>query len=236
MIDRSELLIIGLLGILKSGGAYLPIDPEYPHERVNYILKDSNPKALLIHSDFGSNIASYEGLLFEMDTQLGLLKEPDNNIDNMNRSSHLAYVIYTSGSTGTPKGVMVEHGGFINMSSDQINAFGVAESDRVLQFSSASFDASLSEIFMALLSGASLVLVDKKTLTNPPDLMRYMEEKQITVVTLTPIYMSALYGNELRGLKTIITAGEPANIESAVFYSRTKNVFNAYGPTEASVC
>lgn len=131
---------------------------------------------------------------------------------------------------------MVEHRGFVNMSLDQIRSFGIDQSDRVLQFASPSFDASLSEIFMALFAGAAVVLIDPESITHKERFLAYLGEKGVTVVTLPPAYLSSLGRDGLGTVKTIITAGEPAVMKDALYYGRNKNYFNAYGPTEASVC
>jgi amino acid adenylation domain-containing protein/non-ribosomal peptide synthase protein (TIGR01720 family) len=216
--ERNQDLIISLLGIMKAGGAYLPIDPAYPQQRIDYMIKDSGCKAVL---NCGSEVAA--------NTQHSIL-------NTQHPTHNLAYVIYTSGSTGEPKGVMIEHGGFVNMILAQIEGFGVEDSDRVLQFASPSFDASLSEIFMALLRGAGLVMIAKETIEDTGEFLRYIEDKQVSVITFPPVYLNMLNKHPLPTVKTIITAGEPAILSDAEFYCKTKAYFNAYGPTETSVC
>jgi len=216
--DRSDKMIISLLGILKAGGAYLPIDPAYPKQRIDFIKQDSNCKVILSEKDFRS--------------KSNKIDNPKQNISTNN----LAYVIYTSGSTGDPKGVMIEQSGFVNMCLAQICGFGISESDHVLQFASPSFDASLSEIFMALLKGAALVLISKDTINDPEEFVNYLETNQVSVVTFPPVYLNALNKHPLPTVKTIITAGEPAVTSDVNFYGKHKTYFNAYGPTESSVC
>ncbi|MBF0450080.1 MAG: amino acid adenylation domain-containing protein [Candidatus Magnetomorum sp.] len=218
MADRSEKMIISLLGILKAGGAYLPIDPAYPQQRIDYMKKDSACRVLLSEKDFRLETCN--------------INNPQNKISIHN----LAYVIYTSGSTGRPKGVMIEQGGFVNMCLAQISGFNISESDHVLQFASPSFDASLSEIFMALLKGAALVPVNKEIIDEPEDFLNYLSDNQVTVITFPPVYLNMLNKHPLPTVKTIITAGEAAVISDVAFYSKNKHYFNAYGPTESSVC
>ncbi|KPA18710.1 plipastatin synthase subunit D [Candidatus Magnetomorum sp. HK-1] len=218
MADRSEKMIISLLGILKAGCAYLPIDPAYPQQRIDYMIKDSACRVLLSEEDF--RLETFN------------INNPQKKISIHN----LAYVIYTSGSTGKPKGVMVEHGGFVNMCLAQISGFNISESDHVLQFASPSFDASLSEIFMALLKGAALVPISKEIIDEPEDFINYLNENQVTVITFPPVYLNMLNKHPLPTVKTIITAGEAAVINDVIFYSKNKQYFNAYGPTESSVC
>ncbi len=219
-MERSEKLIVSLLGILKAGGAYLPIDPGYPKERIDYILQDSRCGYVITDSEYA------EMMNYKADTEKFYRPLPHN----------LAYVIYTSGSTGKPKGAMIEHQGPINMSLDQIRSFGITSEDHILQFSSQSFDASLYEIFMAFFSGATLVISPRNITRDTQSFVKYLNENAVTVVTLPPVYLSALNRDELKTVRTIITAGEPAVVGDALYYSRHKQYINAYGPTEASVC
>ncbi len=234
--DRSQWMIVGLLGILKAGGAYLPIDADYPQNRVDYILKDSGVRVILVNGgrDYGEGRSGKKEWT-ELD--IGEAAEEKGALLHVSVSSRdLAYVIYTSGSTGTPKGVMIEHGGFVNMVLDQIRTFGATEKDRVLLFASPSFDASLAEIFHTLLSGACLVTVSKRMIGNPVAFERYLKENEVTMMTLPPVYLSSLPGEGLGTVKSLVTAGEPAIVRDALRYSRRMRYFNAYGPTEASVC
>ena len=209
--SRSVEWIVGLLGTMASGAAYLPIGPELPEARMADILDEAKPAA----------VWSPDGI---------------ERRDGVRQQPGLAYVLYTSGSTGRPKGVMVEHRGFLNMVLDQIRVFGVEPHDRVLQLASASFDASLSEIFMALLAGAALVLIDEATIGDPRKFTAYLEERNVTLMTCTPLYLTALDRHPLPSVRTFITAGDIAQAETTIHYARSKRVFNAYGPTEVSVC
>ncbi|MBF0101539.1 MAG: amino acid adenylation domain-containing protein [Desulfobacterales bacterium] len=240
MVDRSEFLIAALLGILKSGAAYLPIDPNYPQERINYIIEDSNCQWLLTqdsYMEFAHQTRAKR--IIDLHQIVGVnFNSPiiGTNQYSPHPSSSLAYVIYTSGSTGKPKGVLIEHQGLINMSLDQIRSFGIQSSDHVLQFSSASFDASLYEIFMALFAGATLVISGRNRSDNPESFNDYLMQKRVTTVTLPPVFLNTLNKNLSGTVKNIITAGEPAIVADALFYSQTRQYINAYGPTEASVC
>jgi amino acid adenylation domain-containing protein/non-ribosomal peptide synthase protein (TIGR01720 family) len=210
--SRSVEWIVGLLAVLDAGAAYLPLDTALPDARLRHILDQSKPAAVI------------DGLEVERRECAG---DPHPG---------LAYILYTSGSTGRPKGVMVEHRGFVNMILDQIRVFGVAESDRVLQLASASFDASLSEIFMTLLAGAALVLVDEGTIADGRAFTHYVDEQAVTIMTVTPLYLAALDRHPLPSLRTLITAGDEARLDETLHYARSKRLFNAYGPTEVSVC
>jgi len=217
MVERSAWLIINLLGILKAGGVYLPIDPNYPQQRIDYIIENSGCRLVLTRETVFSNTES-------------------NIVDFSFNNNELAYIIYTSGSTGQPKGVMIEHISFVNMILQQIQSFKVDKTDKVLQFASPSFDASLSEIFMALLSGATLVPVAQEIIQDNNRFLKFLQEMSISVATLPPIYLNTLDKQVVKNLKTLITAGEAANPEDALFYANYLNYFNAYGPTETAVC
>ncbi|MBW4667896.1 MAG: amino acid adenylation domain-containing protein [Cyanomargarita calcarea GSE-NOS-MK-12-04C] len=236
MLERSERLIIGLLAILKAGGAYIPIDLETPSTRLEFILRDAPVKVLLMEIDLLPHLQNVLDIpMFAMDVQLAQLDCAKYSCSS-SQPSDLAYVLYTSGSTGTPKGVMVEHQSFVNMAKAQINAFGIQATDRVLQFANASFDASLSEIFMALFCGATLVLIDKATIKDQKQFLAYLEEQKVTVATFPPAYLRALEQPDFKHLRVMITAGEAPQTEDACYYAQKLKYFNAYGLTETAVC
>lgn len=238
LVERGPWSVIALLGILKAGCVYLPLDPVHPDERIAALLADSGCRALLTEAKSlprvknlsGTAVVDLDGI--DDDTDYG---EP---LDAARRPGPMdaAYLIYTSGSTGKPKGVVIVHRGFVNMILDQIRAFGIAAGDRVLQFASPAFDASLSEIFMALLAGACVVTVDKAVIDDPTAFLDHVKRTGTSVITFPPVYLNALERQGLETVKTIITAGEPARVDDAVWYAAGKRVFNAYGPTETSVC
>ncbi|MGB5930265.1 MAG: amino acid adenylation domain-containing protein [Cyclobacteriaceae bacterium] len=233
---RSERMIIGLLGILKAGAAYLPIDANLPDDRISFILDDAGVNVLLTDSDLMFDFPFFSGDLVALDIQLPGLETDNSNPDYDVRPEHLAYVIYTSGSTGRPKGVMIEHRSNVNMSSDQARRFGLSTADRVLQFASLSFDASVYEIFMSFYSGASLVLCPDEIITDGHRFTKYLKHHQVSVVTLPPAYLASLDEGALDFVRVIITAGEAANPTDAIRYSNKCTYVNAYGPTEAAVC
>ncbi|MGA9381124.1 MAG: amino acid adenylation domain-containing protein, partial [Phormidium sp.] len=236
-VERSIEMIVGILGILKAGGAYLPLDPEYPAERLHLMLYDSQVSLLLTQQWLLEKLP-------QSPTQLVLLDEAWSQIaqyslDNPTigvGASHLANVIYTSGSTGKPKGVMVEHQGLCNLAIAQIQTFGLNSDSRVLQFASFSFDASIWEVLMAFGSGATLYLGSKETLMPGEPLIKQLRDDQITHVTLPPSALAVLPTEELPALSTLIVAGEACAIELMQQWSVGRKFYNAYGPTEASVC
>jgi amino acid adenylation domain-containing protein len=228
--ERSTDAIACMIGVMKTGAAYLPVDSHLPYERVSFIIKNSGARLLITDNP------DYSGLLDD----IMMLNENELIYDEdyipKVKPDDLAYIIYTSGSTGTPKGVMIEHGSFMNMFVNVIENYGVTEKDRVLQFASPGFDASVFETFQALLTGATLVIADSDTIHDPLAFIQYMNEKKVSIGTLPPAYLSALGKPELPHLHTLITAGEPAYLSDVNFYRKFKRYINGYGPTEASVC
>jgi amino acid adenylation domain-containing protein len=150
-------------------------------------------------------------------------------------TDNLAYVIYTSGSTGKPKGVLIEHRGLCNLSEAQIHTFNLQPSDRILQFASLSFDASIFEIVMALRTGATLYLAKKESLLPGAALLQLLRDNAITHVTLPPSVLAVLPAQELPALRTIISAGEACSTDVVKRWASGRQLFNAYGPTEAAV-
>ncbi|MEC0238251.1 AMP-binding protein, partial [Paenibacillus kribbensis] len=165
--ERSMEMVIGILGTLKAGGAYLPIDPNYPEERIHYMLEDSGASMLLTQKHLRDKL-TYHGPIMDVAGENLKHLELDGhaNLQPVNKPEDLAYIIYTSGSTGKPKGVMVEHRGIINLWHFFQEQWGVNESDRMLQFASSSFDASVWEMFTILLGGGTLYLVSRDIINN----------------------------------------------------------------------
>jgi len=236
-LDRSVEMIVSVLAVLKTGAAYVPIDPAYPTERIRYILEDSR-SALVISSGKHKPKLKNSGtnLLCLDEETVAIEAMPATALNTAIAPTDLMYVIYTSGSTGRPKGVMIEHRSNVNMSLDQIRRFDIQSSDRILQFASLSFDASVSELFMAFYSGAALVMIDKELLTDAGQLLDYSKSKGVSVATFPPVYLKALNREALHFLRVIITAGEAADPEDALYFAKHLNYHNAYGPTECAVC
>ena len=236
-VERSLEMIIGMLGILKAGAAYLPLDPTYPKERLSFMLSDSQVQVLLTQQKFVESFADSgaKTVCLDQDWELITRQNQENPTSDVT-AENLAYVIYTSGSTGTPKGVMIQHRGVCNLAQAQVKLFGVNQNSRVLQFASFSFDASVSEIVMALCSGASLYLGNQDSLRPGIDLIRFLRQQSITHATLPPTALAALPKEELPNLQTLIVAGEACNPKLIAQWSKERRFFNAYGPTESTVC
>nr|ADL59762.1 non-ribosomal peptide synthase [Nostoc sp. 'Peltigera membranacea cyanobiont'] len=236
-VERSLEMVVGLLGILKAGGAYLPLDPEYPTERLHFMLEDAQVSVLLTQQRLIQRLPEYQAKqVFLDETWEQIAPNNQENPTTGVKAFHLANVIYTSGSTGRPKGVMVEHKGLCNLAQAQIQTFGLTSDSRILQFASFSFDASIWEVIMALRSGATLYLGTKDSLLPGKPLIKQLRDRSITHITLPPSVLAVLLGSELPALQTIIVAGEACPPELIRQWSAGRNFFNAYGPTEATVC
>ncbi len=237
-IERGIEMVVGILGILKAGGAYVPIDPDYPEDRIQYILEDTGATLVVSTKATQSDLQAVgNATIIELDTALPVISSfPVTNIKAGVEPGHLAYIIYTSGSTGKPKGVSIMHQSNVNMSLDQVRQFGITATDKVLQFASISFDASVSEIFMAFYAGATLVLMRRDMIRDANNFSANLRNNGVSVVTLPPVYLKALQNDDLHFLRALITAGEAADVKQAASLSRYVDYYNAYGPTECAVC
>ncbi|MCU0289164.1 MAG: amino acid adenylation domain-containing protein, partial [Acidobacteria bacterium] len=211
MMERSIEMIIGIMGILKSGGAYLPIDPEFPKERVNYMLRDSAATILINKSEIrNSNFVL--------------------RASNLN-SSNLAYVIYTSGSTGKPKGVMVDHRCLVNLCCWHNTFYTIIPRDRASKYAAFSFDASVWEIFPYLIIGASLYVVPDEIILNIDALNYYFEKTDITISFLPTQLGEKFMMLNNRSLRILLTGGDKLKH----YLRKNYLLFNNYGPTENTV-
>jgi amino acid adenylation domain-containing protein len=244
--DRSIEMIVGMLSILKAGGAYVPLDPAYPAERLAFMLSDSDAPILLTQESQRGKFPDFHGKAIHLDSDwAGIERENDQNPDLEITSHQLAYVIYTSGSTGRPKGVMVEHGGWSNYCESARVAYGLKPGERVLQFSSFSWDTSAEEIFPTLTSGATLVLRTADMIDSFTRFWDFVAEWRITVLSLPTAFWHELVGHLSRhagpwpgSLRVVFIGGERAL--PAILHQWHKIVplgiqlFNTYGQTECT--
>ncbi|MES2299306.1 MAG: amino acid adenylation domain-containing protein, partial [Pseudomonadota bacterium] len=239
-IDRSLEMVVALLAVLKAGAAYVPLDPAYPAERLAFMLGDCAPVAMLtLDSQAGRPLTTAPLVLLDADAErIGAQSEHNPDVGALGLSSeHLAYVIYTSGSTGQPKGVMNHHAGLRNLVRTQIGTYGIGPDSRVLQFVSLSFDVCVSEISVALCSGACLVVARAAALLPGPELLATLDDYRITHVSLPAAALAALPSQARLGhVEALIVGGEALPPALARHWSAQCKVFNAYGPTEATVC
>ncbi len=230
-VDRSLDMIIAMLAVLKAGGAYLPLDPAYPPERLDYMLTDAQVAILLTHSQIPLSTTAQR---INLDTDWPQ-NQPDTNPTHTVDPDHLAYLIYTSGSTGKPKGVLIPHGGLVNLTEDKIRVCQVRPGDCILQFFSFSFDASIPEIIMALATGSKLLLASATTLLPGPDLKALLRRHQVTHITLTPSALVSVPYDSFPNLRMVLVGGEAPSPELIATWSQNRLFINAYGPTETTV-
>lgn len=216
-------MFVSILGVLKAGAAYLPIDPDAPESRITYILDDSQAKLVLTKSHLRSLVPPHADALYweEMSSCLDTCISDD--LELINTADDLAYVIYTSGSTGHPKGTRLSHRGVVNLGTVQGPEMFMHENSRVLQFASFAFDASVLEIFTVLLCGATLVVAPKEVTRDPMLLAELMRRERITYTVLGP------------DLETLMSGGEALPAYLAEQWADRVNLINAYGPTETTV-
>ena len=228
-VPRGLEAIVGLIGIMKAGAAYLPLDPELPAARIAYMLEDSGA-ALVLGS--GADVAGLTVLdLDEAMTDASaaeILPEP--------AASAAAYVIYTSGSTGQPKGTVIEHRGAVNLALRHRELFDLRPGAVGLQFASLGFDASVSEICSAFAAGATLVVAEDHERRDPGALLDLIERQRVNVATLPPSLLPHLPQRVLPDLRTLVVAGEVCAEREMRRWAEGRRLINAYGPTEATVC
>jgi amino acid adenylation domain-containing protein/non-ribosomal peptide synthase protein (TIGR01720 family) len=217
VLPRSVEIVIAQLAAMKAGAAYLPVDPAYPADRIAFMLDDAAP--LLVISEVDT--PDCRGC---PDTDPAVLCAPDN----------AAYVIYTSGSTGRPKGVVVSHRGIANFSSAEIERFAVRPGDRVLQFSSPSFDASVLELCMSLPAGASLVVPPPGPLVGEA-LATVLGTRRITHALIPPVALTTVPDVDLPDFGCLIVGGEASTAAIVRRWAPGRTMINAYGPTESTV-
>lgn len=244
-IERSPLMMVGLLAILKTGGAYVPLDPTYPRERIALMLEDSQLPVLLTLEHHQDELPPHEGKVLCLDTDWETIAQASvENPESLVQPTNLAYVIYTSGSTGKPKGVMIEHRALANFVEAASRTYAIAPEDRVLQFASISFDAAVEEIFPALCCGATVVLRTQDMLRSIPAFVETCRSWQITLWDLPTAFWHKLCAELERvalpeSLRLVIIGGERALPRWLTAWRQQVNpqirLVNTYGPTEATV-
>ncbi len=234
-----------LLGILKSGCCYIPVDVTCPEERLRHILTDAEPDFIATTANLWKKIPATHAVPIVMDRdQPALAQMPETNPETHVAPENAAYIIYTSGSTGLPKGVVIEHASLTSFTKAAADLYEIQPDDRILQFASISFDASVEEIFPALYSGASLVIKPRDMVQTPAEFFSYCAREQITVVDLPTAYWHMLTDSletlEIPDrLRLVIIGGDAADPERVEMWHRNAPDFvrlvNTYGPTETTV-
>ncbi|MFD1501195.1 non-ribosomal peptide synthetase, partial [Streptosporangium lutulentum] len=242
-LPRSAELIIAEVAVLKSGAAYLPVDTDYPADRIAYMLADAAPACLVTTADTVADIPACDGMeplvLDAPETARELSARPDHDPAETDRGPlsvlNAAYVIYTSGSTGRPKGVVLSHAGVAKLVATQSERFGVGPDSRVLQFASPSFDVAFWDLCLGLLSGGRLVVVPAERRVPGAPLADYANANGITFMILPPALLAAMPDDvHLPPAATLLAGTERVSPELVGRYARGRMMFNAYGPTEAT--
>lgn len=236
-MDRSLEMIIGVLGILKTGAAYVPLDPNYPAERINYIFRDAGIKYLVTKEVLLNSFLSVpeNAICLDKDKNNISSQKPENPDIDVS-SENAAYVIYTSGSTGRPKGVIVTHFGTFNLLESMKQGWGINPGSRMMQFASIGFDASVPEVFLPLMSGAQLFIAPQETVSSVEKISEFAAANSISHITLPPSVLTLLPYESLPPEVTVVSAGEVCPWETAGRFSERTKFINAYGPTEVTVC
>ena len=239
---------VAVLAVLKAGGSCLPLDPKYPQERLAYMLEDAQARVLITERGAlpGGITANGCEVIRLSDEVRSLAAQDETNLGSKVKPGDIAYVIYTSGSTGNPRGVLLPHSGLVNYNWNMARLYGMKADDRVLQFCSISFDIAIEEMFIAWLSGATLVFKSEETPLSVPEFLAWAERERITVLDLPTAYwhewvhsLPELEAPSPRNLRLVIVGGEKASSKAyAKWQSAVRDRVrwvNTYGPTEASI-
>lgn len=236
-LNRNEYMLISILAVLKTGAAYVPIDPKYPSERVNYILSDTQAKLVITNEEYLSRLDdfAFQTPKFPVDKKLQDIC-PAINPPVITNTKSLAYVIYTSGTTGNPKGVMVEQGSVLNLASfklPKIDLLGKEKINNYLFYANYVFDAHVWEIYSCLLNGHILHIVDDSIRQDIESLQIYIKKNKINIALIPPALLDT---DHLLQLDLLLIGGEKISQSILQKYLNSKiNIINAYGPTEATV-
>jgi len=241
-LERGLDMVVGLLGILKAGAAYIPLDPAYPAERLLHMLEDARPRLLLTQETVRPELPSTPALVIALDSDWTAIAAAGNATPEPHAIAQtprdLAYVIYTSGSTGKPKGVMIEHAGVVNFLTSMQKAPGIDATDRMLAVTTVSFDIAALEIFGSLLSGATLILASREDATDADRLMALLDQHDATLMQATPATWQLLLGAGWPGrprLKALCGGEALTTTLSRALLERVSSLWNLYGPTETTI-
>ncbi|MFP5264051.1 MAG: amino acid adenylation domain-containing protein, partial [Blastocatellia bacterium] len=241
IVERSAVMVAGLLGVLKSGGAYVPLDPAYPRQRLAFMLEGA--QVVLAERHLIDGLPEGEAIrVCVEEISDDLAGESFDNPPNLSAADNLAYVMYTSGSTGRPKGVAMTHGAISNMIGWQVESSKASVGTRTLQFASLSFDVSFQEIISTLCSGGTIVLVSEEVRKDDEQLMRFLAEGNIERLFVPFVMLQQLAERAERGsalptaLREVLTAGEQLKITPQIesLFSKLLGcvLYNHYGPSE----
>ena len=235
--ERGWEIVLGMIGVLKAGGAFLPLDADYPKERLAYMLSDSQAPVLITLQELRSGLPEHNARTIYLDADWQTIdQQSDANFDCETTPDNLAYMIYTSGSEGKPKGVQVQHGGLVNLVTWHHDVYGVTSSDRASQTATPGFDAYVWEVWPYLTAGASVNIPDRETILSAPKLLRWLAAERITccflITALAEVALEAQWPEGLC-LKALLTGGD--KLHHPPGQALPFLVCNHYGPTEATV-
>ncbi|TFG74427.1 MAG: amino acid adenylation domain-containing protein, partial [Flavobacteriales bacterium] len=238
-VERSVEMMIGLLGILKAGAAYVPIDPTYPPERVAMMLNDAEVAVVVAQQHGQASLPPHSGQVVWIDTDWPRIQQNPTTPPHVHLApDNLAYMIYTSGSTGTPKGVQIPHRAFLNFLKDMAREPGLAPSDRLLAVTSLSFDIAGLELLLPVLVGGQVVLAGREMVMDGAQLVAALAIHEITVMQATPATWQLLVTQRWKGQQglRILCGGEQLPLDLAhQLEKRSDGIWNLYGPTETTV-
>ncbi|MEG4119048.1 amino acid adenylation domain-containing protein [Microcoleus sp. N9_B4] len=239
-VDRSLNMLIGLLGVLKAGSAYVPLDPTYPEDRLAFMLEDSQLPLLLSQTHLLSSLPKRNGMrVVCLDSDWQKIEQfSQDNLDSEVTPDDLAYTIYTSGSTGKPKGVQIIHRAVVNLLLSMKQEPGLTERDVLLAVTTISFDIAVLELFLPLIVGARVVIVSRAVAIDPMKLSKTITESGATVLQATPATWKMLLAVNWQGDRNlkILCGGEPLNRHLAnQLLERSSSLWNMYGPTETTI-
>jgi amino acid adenylation domain-containing protein len=240
-LERSLELMVALLGVLKAGGAYVPLDPEYPSERLAFMLADAEAAVLITTGSLAERLPRHPATLLIDQASAQIEGCPSTKPCELVGPDDLAYMIYTSGSTGMPKGAMNAHRGICNRLAWMRDEYRVGHQSVILQKTPVSFDVSVWELFLPLMTGARLVVARPGGHRDPGYLVELIETRRVTLTHFVPsmlrVFLEHVTAGQLRSLEHVICSGEalPSDLRAAFFSQLSCGLHNLYGPTEAAV-
>jgi amino acid adenylation domain-containing protein len=241
-LERSLEMVLGFLGVLKAGGAYIPLDPDYPEERLAFILDDARITILLTQTQLVDKLPPHRANVICLDgNRTEFDRESKEDLVSAATADNPAYIIYTSGSTGKPKGVIISHGAICNQMLWMQHEFPLNPADRVVQTTPFSFDASSCEFYAPLLVGAELIMTRPGGHQDSTYLVKLIAEKNISVLNLVPSMLKVLLEEEglraCNSLQRVFCGGEALSVElqERFFSILPAKLYNMYGPTEATI-